>query len=133
MLLTVNGRPGTLIVPAVRGYSFAPGPRADEWVWATRAVRPSALPVYRTAYADTVSALEAEVTESERSELTEERLRHYRVRMNEHFATPLFCLGVGHAHREGQLVVCVPDGVPLEAVYNLLRQAVDHIGEALRK
>lgn len=68
------------------------------------------------------------MTEVERAEITDERLRYYRARMQQSGGTPLFCVGITP---EGQAVVCLPEGVPLETVAKLMRQATELVERAL--
>ncbi len=42
-------------------------------------------------------------------EITEERLKRWKLKMSASHATPLVLLGVGHDHMSGKFVVCTLD------------------------
>jgi len=41
--------------------------------------------------------------------ISKQRLYSWRQRLNESHATPILLLGVGHDHKNGQIVICVTE------------------------
>lgn len=70
------------------------------------------------------------LAEVERTKITEERLGDYRRRLYEHFATPVFCLGVGLG--DDRLVFCWEDTVAVE-LPAWLRAATTMLAKRFRK
>lgn len=56
--------------------------------------------------------------------ITQERLGSWRERLREAHATPLVLIGVGHEHKSGELVLCVPEGVDDRLLEGSLRFAL---------
>lgn len=63
--------------------------------------------------------------------ITSERLNEWRDRLREEHATPLVLLGVGHEHKSGQLVLCVPEGVDDDLLIGSLLFALESIQPGL--
>lgn len=71
------------------------------------------------------------MTAEELNAAIDERLNYYRHRCRQHHAVPLFCVGIGQDHNLGQAVTCIPDGVPLAFVVQLLEQTAALLKEKL--
>ena len=56
--------------------------------------------------------------------ITKQRFDGWQKRLSEEHATPIILIGVGHEHKSGQLVICVPEGVDDELLVGALRFAL---------
>jgi hypothetical protein len=59
--------------------------------------------------------------------ITEERLARWKRRMKESHATPIVLMGVGHDHKCGEIVVCIPEDVDNALVLATLCFAVEQL------
>jgi len=57
--------------------------------------------------------------------ITEERLKSWKKKLAEANATPIILIGVGHDHKSGELVLCVPEGVSDDLLFGALVAALD--------
>lgn len=59
------------------------------------------------------------MNEQQRADITDERLRYYRNRMQQEGATPVFCVGTTP---DGKAIVCLPDGLPVKDVQRVVAE-----------
>jgi hypothetical protein len=63
--------------------------------------------------------------------ITAERLASWRDRLKEENATPMVLIGVGHDHKSGQIVLCVPEGVDDDLLIGSLAYALNALQPGL--
>jgi hypothetical protein len=68
---------------------------------------------------------------AERDEIIDERLAYYRRRLIQAHATPMTCIGVGHDHNSGALIVCITEDLPLLQLLVFMKGAVAKVEEAI--
>jgi len=52
--------------------------------------------------------------------ITDERLDDWKAKLRQSNATPLALIGVGHDHKSGELVVCIPENIDGRYIADIL-------------
>ena len=56
-----------------------------------------------------------------------ERIPSWAAKLQSEHATPVILIGVGHDHKSGQLVICVPEDFTDSIIMDLLDAAICHL------
>ena len=64
------------------------------------------------------------MTASEVGDITRDRLKGWARLLVDSHATPFAVVGCGHDHNSGQVVLCIPDDVPVADIVTLLEGAL---------